>query len=257
MAFLSTRRFALICGVLAGFVLVVGALHAQQHAGPHWTYEGKEGPEHWGDLDKAFATCKLGKTQSPIDIRAPKAADLPPIQFAYQQTPLHIINNGHTIQLNYAAGSFITVGDKKFQLAQFHFHHPSEERVDGKSFAMVAHLVHTAADGSLAVVAVLLDPGPANSEITRAWEHLPVHEGPEQKFDDVQINVAGLLPKDHKYYTFTGSLTTPPCSENVTWFVLSTPTQISQSQADTFGKIYANDARPTQPLNGRTILMSK
>lgn len=257
MSIQAVRRFILISGVLAGLVLVVGALQAQQHAGPHWTYEGKEGPEHWGELDKSFSTCQLGHQQSPIDIQAPKPADLPAIQFAYQRAPLHIVNNGHTIQLNYAPGSFITVGDKKYQLTQFHFHHPSEEKISGKSFAMVAHLVHAAADGSLAVVAVLLDAGPANPVIGNVWPRLPDHEGAEQKFDDVQIDVNGLLPKDRKYFTFPGSLTTPPCTEHVTWFVLSTPTQISQAQADAFGKIYPHNARPVQPLNGRTILASK
>src|SRR5262249_46845351 len=155
----------LTCGVLGAFALVVGALFAQGHAGPHWTYGGSSGPDHWAELDKAFSACKLGHHQSPIDIRAPKPADLPSIQFAYQRARLHIVNNGHTIQVNYAPGSFITVGDKRYQLTQFHFHHPSEERINGKGFEMVAHLVHAAPDGSLAVVAVLLDAGAANPVI--------------------------------------------------------------------------------------------
>jgi carbonic anhydrase len=233
------------------------AATSAQHAGSHWSYEGKGGPDHWGDLDKSFTACKLGQRQSPIDIRAPKAANLAPIQFAYQRAPLRIINNGHTIQVNYATGSFITVGDKKYQLTQFHFHHPSEERVDGKSFAMVAHLVHADPKGALAVVAVLLDPGTANPAITSVWHHLPAKEGPEQKFDNVQIDLTGLLPQDRGYYSFNGSLTTPPCSENVAWFVLKTPQRISQSQADAFGKIYPRNARPVQPLNGRAVVVSR
>ncbi len=251
----SLRRLTAVCGVLAAFG--AGAGVAQEHGAHHWSYAGSEGPSHWAELDKEFSTCQRGIHQSPIDIRASKAADLPAIQFAYQRTPLHIVNNGHTVQVNYAPGSFIGVGDKRYQLTQFHFHHPSEERINGKRFAMVAHLVHASPDGALAVVAVLLDAGAASPAIGTLWQHLATHEGPEQKFEDVQIDATGLLPRDRGYYTFTGSLTTPPCTEDVTWLVLKTPLQISQSQADAFGKIYPSDARPIQQLNGREVLASK
>jgi carbonic anhydrase len=250
------RRFTLIGGVLAACALLVGAPLAQ-HAGAHWGYQGSNGPDHWGALDKTFSACQAGHAQSPVDIRSPKPADLPAIQFAYQPTPLHIVNNGHTIQVNYAPGSFITVGDKRYQLKQFHFHHPSEERIDGKGFAMVAHLVHASADGKLAVVAVLLDGGTANQAIAALWQHLPPHQGPEQKLDAVKFDVTELLPQDRAYYTFAGSLTTPPCTEGITWFVLKTPARISQDQADAFGRIYPHDARPLQPLNGREVMASK
>ena len=156
---MRSRRRLLACAVLAALALMVRVPLAQEHAGPHWTYGGSEGPEHWGELEKGFATCKVGQHQSPIDIHGSKAADVPPIQFAYQAVPLHIVNNGHTIQVNYAPGSAITVGDTRYELKQVHFHHPSEEKIDGKGSAMVAHLVHASADGKLAVVAVLLDPG--------------------------------------------------------------------------------------------------
>ena len=135
------RRLSLACGMLAGVALLAGAPFAQEHAGHHWGYGKSDGPDHWAELDESFSTCRIGHHQSPIDIRATKSADLPPIRFAYERTPLHIINNGHTIQLNYAPGSFITVGDKRYQLVQVHFHHPSEERINGKNFKMVAHLV--------------------------------------------------------------------------------------------------------------------
>jgi carbonic anhydrase len=257
MTTVSIRRLTAICGVVAGLGLVAGAPVAQEHAGPHWSYAGSGGPDHWGELEKDFSACQLGHRQSPIDIRDAKPADLPPIQFAYRPTRLHIVNNGHTIQVNYAPGSFITVGDKRYQLTQFHFHHPSEERINGQRFAMVAHLVHASPDGALAVVAVLLDPGVTNLVIASVWQHLAAHEGPEQKLDAVQIDATGLLPKDRGYDTFTGSLTTPPCTEGVTWFVLRTPQTILQSQADAFGKIYPSNARPIQALNGRELLASK
>ena len=244
--------------VLCLSAMVGSAALAQEHHGPHWGYRGAEGPKHWGELDKAFAACQAGHQQAPIDIRGPKAADLPPIQFAYRAAPLHIVNNGHSIQIDYEPGSSITVGDRHYDFKQVHFHHPSEERINGKSYAMGAHLVHAAADGSLAVVAVMLDAkGAANPLISRLWQYMPAHEGPEKTHADVEVDVTGLLPADRGYYTFAGSLTTPPCTENVTWFVLKTPEAISQAQADAFGRIYPQDARPIQPLYGRQVLMSK
>ena len=254
---MNLRRVAFIWSTLAAATLAVAATFAQEHAGPHWSYGGKDGPDHWSELDKAFSVCQAGHHQSPIDIRAPKPADLPPIQFTYQPAPLHIVNNGHTIQVNYAPGSFIAVGDKRYELKQFHFHHPAEEKINGKGFAMVAHLVHAAPDGALAVVAVLLDPGAADPAIASMWQHLPAHEGPEETLADLRIDASALLPQDRGYYTFDGSLTTPPCTESVTWFVLKTPKRISQSQADVFGKIYPNDARPTQPLYDRDVRMTR
>jgi carbonic anhydrase len=256
---MTSRSVALVAGLTGWLALLTTAPLAQEHAGPHWTYEGADGPDHWGALDGSFSACQNGQHQSPIDIRTPAtAADLPPIQFAYRPAPLQIINNGHTIQVTYAAGSAITVGGKRYELKQFHFHHPSEEKINGKSYAMVAHLVHAASDGSLAVVAVLLDAGTTASPLlSQIWPYLPAHEAAEQKHDNVQIDLTKLLPADRGYYTFEGSLTTPPCSENVTWFVLKTPTTISREQADAFTKIYPLNARPTQPLNGRTVRASR
>ena len=253
----SLRLVVLGCAVSAVVGAVSNASVAQEHSAPHWSYTGRDGPDHWAELDKGYSACGLGHRQSPIDIRNPKPADLPPVQFDYRPSPLHIINNGHTIQINYAPGSFITVGDTRYQLAQFHFHHPSEERINGKVHEMVAHLVHIGAGGKLAVVAVLLDPGAEDPATASVWTHLPSHEGPEQAFDDIQFDIRSMLPKDHGYYTFSGSLTTPPCTEDVTWYVLKTPKRISKRLADTFGRIYPRDARPTQPLYGREVLASK
>jgi len=251
------RRLTIVGGALAAAALAVAVPFAQEHPTPHWTYSGSEGPEHWAEIDKSFSACGAGREQSPIDIQATRTADLPPIQFAYQPVPLHVVNNGHTIQVNYAPGSFITVGARRYQLMQFHFHHPSEEHIDGKTYEMVAHLVHADPSGNLAVVAVLLDSGAANPAIAGLWQHLPDHEGPEQRLDAVKIDVTGLLPQTRGYYTFAGSVTTPPCSEHVTWFVLKTPTKISAAQAKTFATLYPLDARPVQPLNGREVVASK
>jgi carbonic anhydrase len=225
--------------------------------GKHWAYGGHGGPSEWGELDKAFATCKLGKLQSPIDIRGAKAADLPAIKFDYKPSPLKVIDNGHSIMVNYAPGSWIDVGGTRYELLQFHFHKPSEEKVDGKSHAMVAHLVHKGADGKLAVIAVLLDKGGTNPAIDTIWKNLPKEKEKESTVANVTVDAAALLPSDKGYYTFQGSLTTPPCSEEVRWFVLKTPVKIAESEIAAFGKLYPMNARPIQPLNGRTLEATK
>ena len=159
--------------------------------------------------------------------------------------------------MNYEPGSSISVGGKLYQLTQFHFHKPSEERINGKRYPMVAHLVHKNAEGELAVVAVLLKEGARNPVVKTLWTDLPKEKEKERVMEQVKINAASLLPKNHKYYTFAGSLTTPPCSEGVTWFVLATPKAISKEQVARFGKIYRANARPVQPLNGRAVKVSQ
>ena len=223
----------------------------------HWGYQGHGGPSEWASMNPEFGTCKLGKLQSPIDIRGAKAADLPPIKFDYKPSPLKIIDNGHTIQVNYAPGSWIDVGGARYELLQFHFHRPSEEKIDGKAHAMVAHLVHKNSEGKLAVVAVLLDKGGASELIDSLWKNLPKEKEKESVADNVTIDAAKLLPANQGYYTFKGSLTTPPCSEDVTWLVLKSPLKIADSQIATFARIYPLNARPVQPLNGRIIQTMK
>jgi carbonic anhydrase len=142
-------------------------------------------------------------------------------------------------------------------LKQFHFHHPSEEEIDGKRHDMVAHLVHADQDGNLAVVAVLLEKGQASPLLDELWKSVPPQKEKEVAVDNVQINAADLLPSDHGYYTFTGSLTTPPCSENVTWFVLKSPNTLSEAELSQFAKLYPHNARPVQPLNDRSVQESK
>jgi carbonic anhydrase len=239
-----------IPALVAATFCCVSLAHAE---GKHWAYAGHGGPAEWGTLDQAFATCKLGKVQSPIDIRGAKSADLPAIKFDYKPSPLKVIDNGHTIQVNYAPGSSIEVGGARYELLQFHFHKPSEEKINGKAHDMVAHLVHKGADGKLAVVAVLLDKGGANPAIDAIWKNLPKEKEKEAAVATVTVDAAALLPADKGYYTFQGSLTTPPCSEEVRWLVLKTPTKIAASEIAAFGKLYPMNARPTQPLNGRSL----
>jgi carbonic anhydrase len=226
-------------------------------AGHEWSYEGEHGPAHWGDVKTDYAMCKTGKNQSPIDITGAVKADLPTIQFAYKTGPLRMMNNGHSIQVNYPEGSFITVDGKLYQLVQFHFHHPSEEKIKGKSFDMVAHLVHKNAEGYLAVVAVLMKKGRANAFLKTLWEHLPKEEGKGKVLANVPIDPSELLPAQRGYYTYTGSLTTPPCTEGVTWLVLKTPVELSGAQIDRFAHFYKHNARPVQPLGGRVVSESR
>ena len=247
-------RGTLVVVAAAASLVTVGSKLLAGEA-PHWSYAGSTGPAKWGSLEEEFSACALGKAQSPIDIRdtTVKRADLPPIEFDYKTSPLNIIDNNHTIQIDYAPGSFITVNGHRYQLVQFHFHRPSEERLDGKRFPMVAHLVHKDSDGKLAVVAVLLASGPQNPLIKTLWNNLPREKEREISVEKVEISVADLLPRDKAYYTFQGSLTTPPCTEGVTWLVLKQPASISGDEVDRFSKLYPMNARPVQPLNGREI----
>lgn len=228
------------------------------HEAPHWTYEGAEGPEHWGELDPSFEPCKLGHLQSPIDIPAATLhpAHLDPIQFAYKPTRLHIVDNGHTVMVTYPPASRIRIGAAEYEVQQLHFHMPAEETIDGKSFPLGAHIVHKDKHGKLAVVAILFQEGPANPGLAAAFGHMPVKAGIEEA-PHARIDATSLLPQQHSYFTFQGSLTTPPCTEGVTWYVLRTPATASADQIAAFAKRYPHDARPVQPLEGREIRESE
>jgi carbonic anhydrase len=247
-------------GALLGAIACLSAAGAAAETAHHWSYAGKTGPPHWAALEPDYAACGKGKTQSPINIATGQARkqDLPPLKFDYRPGALHIVDNGHTIQVNVPAGSTLTVGKDRYALVQFHFHHPSEETIDGKHFDMVAHLVHRDAAGHLAVVAVPLKNASAGSAlIATLWHNLPHQKEHEDAPAKVTIDPAALLPASHSYYTYAGSLTTPPCSEGVRWFVLKSPVTISPGELATFAKIYPANARSAQPLNGRTVLASR
>ncbi len=240
--------------VSAAAILSAIAVVANSQESHSWSYSGATGPEHWSEVS---TTCGVGKAQSPIDILHAEKKRLPAIEFAYHSSPLKVINNGHTIQANYASGSSITVDGKTYELVQFHFHHLSETEINGQHSPMELHLVHKDKDGNLAVVAVLLNEGPPNPTVSTIWAHLPPEEGKEFAPEHVEIEAAHLLPANHRYYTFQGSLTTPPCSENVSWLVLAKPMTLSKEQIAKFAAIYPNNARPVQPLNGRTVFKSE
>jgi carbonic anhydrase len=225
---------------------------AAAHA-PHWEYSGADGPSHWGDLDPSFATCKTGKRQSPIDIKdAKKDPSLAPVQIDYKPSPLKVVDNGHTIRVNFAPGSSITVNGTAYTLTQFHFHKPSEEELAGKKYAMVIHLVNERSGGA-AVIALLVKTGAENPTVQKVWDNLPKEKDKENEVAGVTINAADLLPADQNYYNFDGSLTIPPCGEGVKWFVMKTPIEMSAAQIAAFATLYPMNARPIQPANGREI----
>ncbi len=241
---------------LTTLLFATGTVIASDHA-HHWTYAGHEGPEHWGNIDKSFAVCKTGKEQSPIDIRSSKAKKekLTAIEFHSQPVKAEVINNGHTVQVNYAPGSYMVTPTGRYELVQFHFHTPSEEALDGKTFDMVAHLVHKNAEGKLAVVAVLFNRSGANDNpgLSSVWDKLPEQAG-DKVSPSTMVDASQLLPQDRSYYHFKGSLTTPPCSENVQWHVLKTPANIGSTQWLALHKLLGDNARPVQPVHKRTII---
>lgn len=235
-------------------VKAAGAGHAG-HDGheAHWSYDGEFAPYRWGDMKADYALCKAGTRQSPIDIRNPVVSEVEPIQFHYEDTPLKVLNNGHTIQVDVQPGSFILHGGARYELVQFHFHTPSEERINGRVFDMVAHLVHKSAQGRLAVVAVLLTAGREQPMLQQIWNAMPGTPNRTRERLDVSINAKQILPADPGFYSFMGSLTTPPCTEGVQWLVMKTPVEISREQIGHFAALYPMNARPLQPGNDRLV----
>ena len=221
----------------------------------HWSYSGLGGPQAWGRLKPEFGQCAVGQRQSPIDIRDGITLDLEPVQFEYLPSSFSVIDNGHTVQVNVAPGNAIEVNGKRYALLQFHFHRPSEERVNGRQFEMDVHLVHKDAEGRLAVVAVLLERGAAQPLLQTVWNNLPLEKN-EEFAARAQIDLNQLLPADRRYYTYMGSLTTPPCSEGVLWLVMQQPVPMSAQQIDIFSRLYPMNARPIQQAAGRIIKQS-
>lgn len=229
---------------------VVGTAYGQSH----WGYAGEAGPQNWGKLDPGFSMCAIGKNQSPIDLDSTIDAALEPLKLQYAAGAVDVVNNGHTVQVDYAPGSALVVDGRRFELKQFHFHAPSENRVGGKSFPLEGHLVHADKDGNLAVVAVMYQLGAANPLLAKVWERMPA-KADEKSSLPAGLNAARLLPASRDYYRFNGSLTTPPCSEGVRWLLMKQPATVSQTQVDQFAKAMGQaNNRPVQPLNARPVL---
>ena len=228
---------------------------ADSHAEVHWSYEGENGPQAWGKLKPEFNICATGKRQSPINIEETGTLQGPaePLQFNYQPSSGVVVNNGHTIQVNLFGDNVLMVRGSAYKLVQFHFHTPSEEQINYRSFAMVAHLVHKNSQDQLAVVSVLFDSGTANPLIDKVWTYMPLDVNDQVNMPAGMLDMNDLLPRDQRYYQFIGSLTTPPCTEGVLWMVLKQSVQISKEQLKLFQQLYPNNARPVQPVNGRPV----
>ena len=246
MTRVSTASFVLVAALIAA----PAAFAADTHA-PHWGYDH---PALWGDLSAEFKECKLGKEQSPIDIstKAAEKTKLPAIGFNYKAGAATVSNNGHAVQVDLTDAGSAKLAGGDYPLLQFHFHAPSEEKIDSKNYPMVAHLVHKNASGSLAVVAVLFREGKENAALKPVLDSMPAKEGGKADLKNA-FDPAAFLPKNQGYYAYQGSLTTPPCSQGVAWQVLKEPVELSKAQIDSFRKLYKMNARPVQPLNGRKV----
>jgi carbonic anhydrase len=234
--------------VLADCAAEKEAGHAKKGHAVHWDYAGEMGPENWGD---EFPTCGKGLKQSPLNITGPFEKSKDTLVVNYKEGPLKILNNGHTIQVNVEPGSTLKINKEVYNLLQFHFHRPSEEQIDGKPMAMVAHFVHKNAEGKLAVLGVLLNEGKDNEAIKVLWDNAPKSEGPEVMPEKVKFNPGSLVPAALTHYSYEGSLTTPPCTEGVNFYILKTTVDIAKKQVADFP--FKRNARPVQPLNGRKI----
>lgn len=227
---------------------------------PHWGYTGAVGPDAWAKLSAEFATCAKGRRQSPIDLvdRDFSALNLEKVKFEYSPAAFQVVHNGHTVEVRPAGVNQIVARSKNYKLLQFHFHHPAEERFNGKGFALDAHFVHRAEDGELAVVTVLFEEGAANPELQRLWDYMPLDSNDSVRSSEgVTFNPLSMLPTDRaKYLQYIGSLTTPPCTEGVVWIVLRQPVTASAEQIALFRKMVGMNARPVQPVNGRLIKAS-
>ncbi len=222
-------------------------------ATPHWEYSGEAGPTHWAKLTPEFGQC-AGSNQSPVDLNGLVDAKLAPLVLHYQAGGNTVVNNGHTVQVGYAPGSTLLLDGTRFELKQFHFHAPSENLIEGKSYPLEGHLVHVSDKGEIAVVAVMFEAGKANPALTAAWGELPAKVGEIHKLK-VPLAAEQLLPESRDYYRFSGSLTTPPCSEGGRWLVMKQPVEVSQAQNDAFKAVMHHpNNRPVQPLNGRLVL---
>jgi carbonic anhydrase len=251
---------------ITGIAVAAWGPAARAEDTPHWGYEGEAGPARWGELSPKFATCGTGRSQSPIDIvtkgtvsaghekreHAYKPAKLTVVHLEHQTD---VVNTGHSIQVNYPGGSALSVGDKGFELLQYHFHAPSEHTVNGKSFPMEMHLVHRSAGGELAVVGVFLTEGKkAHPAFAPIVANLPKAKGDEVLTKDLAVDARTLLPRSKHAYRYAGSLTTPPCTEGVSWIVMQAPVELSKDQIAAFsGRLHGNN-RPPQPLNGREVM---
>lgn len=221
---------------------------------PVWSYAGETGPERWAELAPEFAACR-GERQSPVDLRDARRLTYSPLQFRYRSSTLSLVNDGRSLRALYRPGSYLSVGGRDYQLEEFHFHLPGEHRINGAGADMELQLVHRDPQGQLAIVAVPMKAGRrVNTTLSRIWDHMPAAGG--TSFYDRQsgINPLFLLPTNRSYFSYPGSLTEPPCTEGVEWFVLTEPVEVDESYLHRLRQVIGHNARPVQPLNGRPVI---
>jgi len=228
------------------------AIAAAPKHGAVWSYEGELGPANWSKINVDWAKCSTGNRQSPIDLRDGIKVNLEQVSFDYHPSSFSEVNNGHTIQVTVGGGNFITVGNTVYELQEFHFHRPSEEKINGKGTEMVIHLVHKSAEGKIAIIAVLLERGQPHRLMQTIWDNLPL-EKLETVSPSIVIDPTDALPERRDYFTYMGSLTEPPCTEGVLWMVFKQPMQASPAQMALFSRLYPLNARPIQSTAGRMI----
>jgi len=255
---ITTYSIAALAGIFLLSACTATTQHhkeATHHHAKHWGYTADVAPSHWSELNEKFHMCSEGNQQSPINIIASTDTDLTPLNLNYTTGSKGIIDNGHTVQVNIADGSVLNIDGAAYKLKQFHFHTPSENNINGASFPLEAHFVHATDDGKLAVVAVMFKEGAENPVLAKIWNKLPkLVRGTESKCGLTSDEVKALMPENKDYYKFMGSLTTPPCSEQVKWHVYKTPLTVSKEQAAQFTALFGHpNNRPVQATNKRVI----
>lgn len=240
--------------LLASTMMLIANNADTQSKEIHWGYTGHTTPDKWASLSEEYRECGTGLNQSPINITHSLHAKLPPLTPSYESDSNYIVDNGHTVQVNMAKGSSFVIDDITFELKQFHFHAPSENHIDGKEFPLEGHFVHLDKEGNIAVIAVMFEEGEENKALAKFWNTMPTKAGEIQTLKLSKI-AKELLPKDKHYYRFNGSLTTPPCTEGVRWFVFKESLTISKEQVAKFHEVvHGNNNRPIQPLDARIIV---
>jgi carbonic anhydrase len=221
-----------------------------------WSYEGESAPEYWGELNPDYFMCSKGMNQSPVDITAVMKTRLMPLKPRYPQSPISLSHEGYTVMANFADGNknSVKIDGEQFMLRQLHFHAPSENTVGGKHYPLEMHLVHQNAQGETAVVAVMFTTGTPNNELQKLWHEMP-READESVALTQDVDIKKLLPARTMYYRYSGSLTTPPCTEGVRWLVMKEPLSLSAEQLKTLTRVLPHENnRPVQPGHGRVII---
>ncbi|MBH2766609.1 carbonic anhydrase family protein [Serratia marcescens] len=243
--------------LVSAIALTINMPAIAEELSSHWSYDGQTNPAHWDKLSPDFSLCGTGKNQSPIDIEGALNANQSPLHLSFKpQNEQKIVNNGHTIQVNTSGDNTLILDNDNFKLQQFHFHAPSENKIDGKQFPLEAHFVYKDRDGALTVLALMFKEGKSNAQLSQAWQQMPRKPGQVMKLSK-PLDISSLLPNQLGFYRFSGSLTTPPCTEGVRWVVLKKAVSASAEQIKEFRSVmhHANN-RPEQPLDGRVIVSS-